>query len=268
MHHAAFEALGLDAVYAPFDVPPRQLANVLRGLSACRIDGVNVTVPHKTRIITALGRSLELSADAAQVGAVNTLVEKNDGFVGHNTDLEGIERTIAEELRLDLLGRHVLVLGAGGAARAVVWALIRLGAETVTLANRTSAKAQALRRQFAASASTTHLRVIEWDPRALQRAAADASLLINATSLGLRARDPLPIAPAALHRRLAVFDLVYRAPTTALVRAARRRGALAVDGVAMLVYQGAAAFRLWWQRPAPVPVMRRAVEQALRRRPR
>ena len=268
MHQAAFEALGLDAVYAPFDVPPRQLANILRGLSACRIDGLNITIPHKARVITALGRSLELSADAARVGAINTLVAHDGRFVGHNTDLDGIERTLVEELKLDLRDRTVLVLGAGGAARAVVWTLIRLGAGEIVLANRTQANAQALRRHFASSASTTRLRVIAWTPRAVRQAAKDASLLINATSLGLHTRDPLPIASSALHRRLAVFDLVYRAPSTVLVQAARRRGALAVDGVAMLVYQGAAAFRLWWQQPAPIDVMRRAVEQAIRRRPR
>ena len=261
MHHAAFEALGLEAVYAPFDVPPRQLAGVLRGLAACRVDGLNVTVPHKERLLAALGRSLELSADAAQVGAVNTLVARGDGFVGHNTDLEGIERTITEELRLDVRGQRVLVLGAGGAARAVVVALDRLGVGAILVANRTKARAQALRRHVVVAAD---LRIVEWDPRALRQAAADASLLINATSLGLQARDPLPVASSMLRRDLAVFDLVY--PATRLVRQARRRGALAVDGIAMLVYQGAAAFRLWWQRPAPVDVMRRAVEQAVRRR--
>lgn len=267
MHRAAFEALGLKAIYAPFEVPPAQVGRLLRGLQVCGIDGLNVTVPHKERILRYLSPRHELTAQARAIGAVNTLVRRGRRFIGHNTDVEGFRRTLRDELKLRLQGARVLVLGAGGAARAVVWALTQDAPQAIIVANRTPARARQLVRWIRRYTSTS--TTVEAMPRERRRMAAvmpSLDLLINATSLGLRPADPLPVDPAALHKSLAVVDLVYRAPTTALVRAARRRGALAVDGLPMLVYQGAESFRLWWNRPAPVAVMRRAVEAAVKRR--
>ncbi len=264
MHAAALKAAQLEGFYAPFDVPPRLLPPVVAGLAAAGIDGLNVTVPHKTRIARCLASPHDVDDTAARLGAVNTLVRRGHRLVGCNTDVEGFRQALRHELKMTGEGARVLLIGAGGAARAVGWALQEAGAEAIWVLNRTPSRAEQLRRWLRPHAGTTAVRVVSGRADAAKVAAA-ADLVVNATSLGLHAGDPLPLDPAWLRQGVSVFDLVYRAPTTALVRAARRRGALAADGVAMLVYQGAESFRLWWDRPAPVAVMRQAVEEALRR---
>ena len=305
MHAAAFRALRLDAFYAPFDAPPTRLAALLDGLWICGIDGLNVTIPHKEavfrllqrhparfaspgeakrRAFNASGGGVSLRATgvegasrvpaelhgsldptAAAIGAVNTLARGTHGFIRHNTDVIGIERTLREELKTNLSGARVVVLGAGGAAKALLWTLSRLHPGRVRIANRTASKVAALRRWWRGLGSVASLEAIAFERKALRQALEEADVLINATSLGLKPGDRLPIDPSALHRRLRVLDLVYASPATALVRSARRRGALAVDGRPMLVYQGAAAFELWWNRQAPVEAMRRAVDSAARK---
>ncbi len=266
MHQAAFEALGLDAVYAPFDVPPAQLTRVVRGLDACGIDGFNVTVPHKAGVARLLRGSLDPVSRA--LGAVNTVVRRNGRLFGHNTDVVGFARAL-QEMRITVRGGTVVVLGAGGAARAVVWALLRERPLKLILANRTASRAA----ELAAWARRTipAARCLEIAPDGLNTPFLKlelvmADLVVNATSLGLKAGDPLPVDVRWIRKACAVVDLVYRAPTTPLVAAARRRGSLATDGLPMLVYQGAESFRLWWNRPAPVDAMRRAVERAVKQR--
>lgn len=262
MHAAAFEALRLDAIYAPFAIPVRSLSAALRGLHQAGIAGLNVTVPHKEAVCRLLRRSgSRLDAVAEAVGAVNTLIRTPRGYAGHNTDVIGIERSLREELRLSAAGRRVVVVGAGGAARAVAWVLSRQRPQAIWIANRTLSHAKRVASWLAKRLPRTEVRAVSLDRRALRPILKQSELLINATSLGLHAGDPLPVDPSALRRGLAVLDLVYRPGGTALVQAAKRRGSLAVDGLPMLVYQGAAAFRLWWKRPAPVAVMRRAVER-------
>ena len=268
MHHAAFEALGLDAVYAPFDVPPAQLANVISGLDACGIDGLNVTVPHKARVARLLRGSLD--PVSRSLGAVNTIVRRNGKLFGHNTDVVGFAQAL-RQMRVTVRGGTVVVFGAGGAARAVVWALLRERPLKIVLANRTASRAAALAAW--ARRMTPAARCLEVAPDGLSTPflrleVALAALVVNATSLGLKAGDPLPVDARWIRKGCAVVDLVYRAPTTPLVAAARRRGLLATDGLAMLVYQGAESFRLWWDRPAPVDVMRQAVERAVKQRNR
>ena len=265
MHAAAFRELGVEALYAPFEVSPQQLGVVLRGLRVCGIDGLNVTIPHKTRILRHLDRRTEVADTAVRVGAVNTLVGNGRQLVGHNTDVEGFKQALRHELRLAMRGRRALVLGGGGAARAVAWALADEQAGELYVANRTAAKARALVRCLRQGGWAGSIAVVPFERRRLADALRRVELLVNATSLGLHAGDPLPVDPRGFHSRLAVADLVYRSPTTELVRAARRRGALAMDGVPMLVYQGAESFRLWWDRPAPIAAMRRAVETTIRR---
>jgi len=265
MHMAAFGALGLDAIYAPFAVAPRDVTRMLDGLAAAGVAGLNVTVPHKEAVLCYLYRHGQASAEARRIGAVNTLIRVGDHFRGANTDVMGVQQVLTRELHLRAPApQGVLVLGAGGAARAVVWALKASRPRAIYLANRTRAKAVSLARWARRAGVTTTITVIPWDLAARSSFGREAELIINATSVGLRQGDPPLLAPSTFHSRLRVFDLVYRAPTTALVQQARRRGALAVDGIPMLVYQGAESFRLWWHREPPVAVMRRAVEEALR----
>jgi shikimate dehydrogenase len=265
MHEAAYRALRLQAVYAPFEASPRDLRPVLEGLDAAGIDGLNVTIPHKEAAARWLGSS-RLAGDAAVLGAVNTLARRGGRLIGHNTDVAGFRRLLAAEVKRPLAGKTALLLGAGGAARAIAWALIRARVARLVIANRTPARGRQLAAWMRTRAPKVAIETVAWSARA--GAARDAALVVNATSLGLRAGDALPLDPSELPKGIAVVDAVYRAPTTAWVAAARRRGWLAVDGVPMLVYQGAAAFQLWWSRPAPVAAMRRAVEHELRRRAR
>lgn len=275
MHNAAFQALGLDAIYAPFEVMPRQLSPVLQGLQVMGVDGLNVTVPLKERLARLLSRT-DLDPIALTLGAVNTLVQRDGRLVGYNTDVEGFRRALVEEMRCDVRKKRVLLLGAGGAARAAAWALAQLGPEALWVANRTAMHANRLARWLRRHTPRVTIEVVPFGRRSTAKALAQADVLVNATSLGLRPGDALPVDPSAMHKRLMVFDVVYpvrpslqgaggRAPTTALVRQARRRGACAIDGLAMLLYQGAESFRLWWQREPPLDVMRRAVERAIRK---
>ncbi len=257
MHQAAFRALGLDAIYAPFDVPRAQLASVLQGLVAAGIDGLNVTVPLKEAVLPCVDA---LQREARILRAVNTLVIRQGRLIGYNTDVEGFAKALAE------LGWRpkpcaALLLGAGGAAKAVAWALTRTRGIRLTIANRHRARAEALVRWLRRQRPGCHVAA-----QSLREAQVDGQdLLVNATSVGMHPGDVPPIDVTNLSRRAVVYDLVYHR-TTPLVQAARRRGCLATNGVSMLVYQGAASFRLWWHREPPIAVMRQAVERAIRTR--
>jgi len=261
MHNAAFGALGLDAIYAPFEVSPAKARLVLQGLVAAGIDGFNVTVPLKEVVL----RSLHvLSPEVRQIGAVNTVVIRDGRLAGYNTDSIGFLTALRREARIPSLRGHVaVVLGAGGAAKAVIFALINAGCVRVTVANRTVSRAQRLVRSMESLTTRGRVAAHPLDADRLNDVIQQADLLVNATSVGMHRGDPLLIDPQTIHRGLVVFDLVYGAHPTRLIEEARRRGALAVDGVPMLVYQGAESFRLWWRRAPPIGVMRRAVEQAV-----
>ena len=264
MHQAACDALRLDAVYAPFDVPPADAGPVLRGLIATGVSGLNVTVPLKEVMVRHVDR---LTGDAAALRAVNTVVIRNGRAIGHNTDVIGIARALRElgwPACRDARGAGrrgrpcaALILGAGGAAKAVAWALSSVRGTQITLANRHPKRAQQAAAWLRRARKGCHVTVQPL--RGLD--ARPYRLIINATSVGMQG-DARLVNPRHLTRGQLVYDLVYNRPTR-LVREARRRGCVAAGGVSMLVYQGAAAFELWWHRPAPVAVMRRAVEEAL-----
>ena len=254
MHLAAFAALKLDAVYAPFEVPPRDVGAALRGLRTIGLDGVNVTVPLKEVVIRHLDR---VSGDAAALCAVNTIVMRGGRTVGYNTDVIGITRAL-RELGWRPRPCRALILGAGGAARAVAWALASVPGTRLTLANRHPARAREVSRWL----TRVRPRCVVEVERLRGLDARPYQLIINATSVGMH-HDELLINPRHLTHGMHVYDLVYHRPTR-LVQEAHRRGCVAAGGVSMLVYQGAAAFELWWRQNAPVRVMRQAVEEALR----
>lgn len=245
MQNAAFAAAGVDARYLALDVAPYNLAALLAGLRASPPLGANVTVPHK---VAVAGLVDKLDPSAAQAGAVNTLVFRDGRLEGHNTDGAGALDALAEA-GVRVKGARTLVLGAGGAARAVAYAL--QGAEAVvTLTNRHAAKAEALAKE---GGFTT----IPWERIPDVMHAVD--LLVNATTLGLHG-ERAPADPRKLLPGAAVFDCVYVPGGTPLVREAREAGHVAVPGEAMLLHQGARAFILWTGKPAPVGVMRAALE--------
>jgi len=261
MHNAAFAALGLDWIYLPLPVPPERLESALPGLAALGFRGANVTVPHKQAVSRYVD---DLSEGALAIGAVNTIVVREDGrTVGYNTDWRGFLASL-EETGFDSAGRRALVLGAGGAARAVVYGLARIGAQVVIL-NRTLARAKALLEHLAPAVPSSALAVRSLDASALAEEAARADLLVQTTPVGMWPHEGESLWPDSLPwpSHLVACDLVYRPRETELLRRARQAGAGVVDGLGMLVHQGGLALQLWTGQAAPLHVMRAACVQAL-----
>lgn len=241
MHNAALGAAGLAGWrYQLLPVPPSLVDETVRALPAAGFRGANVTIPHKQ---AALALAHEASERATAIGAANTLVFEPDGtIVADNTDAPAL----IEVLPVPVAGATALVLGAGGSARAAVWALRHAGAASVSVYNRTPERALALCAQLGGRPIT---------------APAPADLLVNCTSVGLSAPQALPLDPQRLAEFRCVVDFVYGAGETALIADARERSLAVVDGLTLLVAQGALSFTLLTGRPAPLEVMRAAASQ-------
>ena len=272
MHNAALAELGLDWVYLALPTPPAQLETVVRGLEALDCRGLSVTIPHK-QAVARLCHSL--SPLAQRVGAVNTLVRQpQGGWLGDNTDVTGFLAPLRAE-GSPWQGRRAVVLGCGGSARAVVTALVELGYGTVAVAGRNAAHLEALLAPCRPWAP--QLEALAWDPQSttLRHALAQADLVVNTTPVGMAsATDPdaarrCPLHPEeleALRPGSTVYDLIYTPRPTALLQAASARGCRSIDGLEMLVQQGAAALRQWSGREqVPVEAMRHAVLAQLSR---
>ena len=247
MHNAAFAALGLDWVYVPLPVRSADLAAAVAAVRALGLAGVNVTVPHKEAVLPHLDALTPL---ARRVGAVNTIVARDGRLLGDNTDVHGFAATLRQQ-RLRLRGRRVLVIGAGGAARAVVAALADAEVGALTIANRTAARAAALARRLRGPRRQVLPLSALADPAQL----ADLALVVNTTSLGLHDTAFPPLTATATPSRCVFVDLVY-GHETPFLRLARRAGRPACDGAEMLLHQGARAFTLWTGRRAPLTIMR------------
>jgi shikimate dehydrogenase len=256
IHNAAFRHQNLDMVYLAFDVEDGRLPAAFEALRLLGARGANLTIPHKEAALPLLD---EVDPPAARIGAVNTIVNDQGRLTGYNTDVSGFAAALRLVRPQGARGLRCLVLGAGGAARAVLAALVDGGAERVWVCNRTHERAVAL-----CTAAT------EWGkvpceaiaPEAAAEVLPGVELVVNATSLGLV--DPVKdfaIDVDTLHSGHIVMDLVYGVGSTALVESARARGACAVDGKEMLVMQAADSYRLWTGREPPVAVMRAGVEQ-------
>lgn len=239
MHNAGFAAVGLDWSYELLDVAPDRLRAAVVGLRAPEVRGANVTIPHKQAVMELLD---VIDPAAVRVRAVNTIVNDGGRLSGSNTDIAAIRAAVAE-LGLSVAGADVVILGAGGAARAVRAAL---DGARVTFVSRHP------------DAAEVDGRVLAWDDRAVASATRSADLLVNATPLGRH--DEMPLRPAALPAHGAVVDLVYVTGGTPLVRKARSLGLKTVDGWQVLLAQGAASFELWTGRPAPVDAMRETLQ--------
>ena len=256
MHNAAFRALGLDWVYVAFEVPPGSGREALAAMRTLGIDGLNVTMPHKRDVASAVDR---LTPAAQALDAVNTVTRgpRRDELVGENTDGAGFIDTLRIDEGFEPAGRRCVVVGAGGAGRAVVRALAEAGAASITVVNRTADRAVA-----AAALAGAVGRV------GLAGDAGDADLIVNATPLGMRGSDApeLPVDPSTLGSGQLVVDLVYHPAVTPLVDAARSRGAAATNGLGMLIHQAAHAIRIWTGEDPPLEVMSAAALGELARR--
>ena len=261
---AALDYISAEHSYRPYEVHPDQVAEFVTSLRRESALGINVTVPHKEAVMPFLD---EVDEWAAEAGAVNTIVNRDGRLSGYNTDGYGFLRALRESADLDPAGKRVLILGAGGSARGVVQALCRSGVAGLLIANRTVERAETLAKLSAergVPARATGLDVLQSDSETDQ-----CELIVNCTSLGMHhgpddAASPLPalrIPASAL-----VYDLVYNPMLTPLLKEAESAGAPTLGGISMLVYQGAASFELWLERPAPVDVMMDAAMAAMRER--
>jgi len=250
LHNAAFDALGLDWTYVAFDVAPDRAGDALVGMRALGLDGLSVTMPHKEAVARAADR---LSPTAERLGAVNTVVRMGASLVGESTDGQGFLDALRADQGFEPSGRRCLVVGNGGAARAVILALAEAGAAEVVVVGRSPERIRA-----AATVGGPRAR-----PGVVQDV-READLVVNATPVGMEGHPARsPVEPTLLGPGQVVVDLVYHPAITPFVAAARERGAVAVGGLGMLVHQAAHAFRLWTGQDPPLEVMSAAAVRAL-----
>jgi shikimate dehydrogenase len=259
MHHAAAAALGLSLEYVPRALRPDQLAGAVQRLREPLYLGANVTLPHKP--------AMQLLVDyvtprGARIGALNTVYKRNDSLVGDNTDAAAMMRCLTEMLSFAPGEERVVLLGAGGAARAAAVALLDAGVGTLALWNRSEERANELETLLRRLDPDGARRVLVLPEERLAEALGHASVVINATSAGLDGHS-IPIDPVSIEPSTRVFDLVYGPASTPLVRAMRSRNIVAMDGLWMLVFQAAAAFTLWTEQDPPENVMFDAAVEAL-----
>lgn len=248
IHNAAFRALELEWFYFAWPVEPDSLERAVQGLRALGAAGANVTMPHKESVIAHLDA---LEGDASSTGAVNTIQNLGGRLIGHNTDVAGFGALLAGDIGFRPAGKRALVLGAGGAARAVLKCLADDGSSAAVAARRPDA-ARALR-------GVAEVDIVAWGDAAAVAEGAD--LIVNSTPLGMRGEDSLPEARFAPGQT--VVDLVYNPPTTPLLERARSAGADAWSGLGMLVHQAAASFRVWTGQDPPLQTMSAAAIRAV-----
>jgi len=259
MHNAAIAERKLDYIYVPFHVRSGELREAIEGFKALNVLGVNVTIPHKRAVMSILD---DASREATLIGAANTLIFCDGKVYGDNTDAQGFLQAMAEE-GIDVpVGGSAVVLGAGGAARAVVVALALSGLNLITIANRTEWKANQLEKELAPT-SETAISVVDLASSQLNAAIHSADLLVNTTSVGMKDTDQLLIDLDSLSPDTTVYEIVYTSPETPLLRIAREKGCQTIGGIGMLVHQGAIAFEKWIGIVPNVLTMRIALEQAL-----
>ncbi|EMF0228830.1 shikimate dehydrogenase [Enterococcus hirae] len=262
MHNLAFSHLGIDAVYLAFEVDQTNLRQAVESIRTLDMLGVNVSMPNKTAVLAYLD---QLSPEAELIGAVNTIVHQEQRLIGYNTDGMGFVRSV-NETGHPIKNQKIVVLGAGGAAKAIVVQMALEGAQEITIYKRLNATFLPLKEYFVKVSEKTGcpIRLHDYaDESQLALDLSQANLLINATDIGMGSKkDQLPIADVKLlHSQLAVFDLIYSPSETRLIQEAKKMGIKAYNGLGMLIHQGAIAFELWTHREMPVQNIREQLEQ-------
>lgn len=258
MHNAAFEQVGIDCLYVPFQVKKEELGKAIAGMRALNIRGLNVTIPHKVAVIPFLD---DLDDLAQRIGAVNTIVNDDGVLKGYNTDATGFLRALLER-GVEPKGKTVSILGAGGASRAISLALVERGSNLIIL-NRTwdKVKEQADR---ISQLCQREVQALKLNKENLAKALNKADILVNTTSVGMSPDiEETPITADLIKPPVIVFDIVYNPIKTRLLREAETAGAETISGIDMLVWQGALAFEKWTGLKAPVKVMREEAIKAL-----
>lgn len=253
MHNAAFQELGLNYCYVPFLVHPDYLASAVKAITALNLAGVNVTVPHKEKVLPLLD---EIHEEASFIGAVNTIVNSEGRLIGYNTDGRGFMQSLSEK-SIAIEGKDIIIIGAGGASRAISYYL--------------SQKAKAL---YLYDIDTDKVGKLVSDLKQIRNnvfTAEDVSvierfhIIVNATPLGLKKEDPLPLNTSFLREEQTVCDLIYK--KTPLLEAASKKGCATIDGLGMLLWQGVFAFELWTGKKPPAEIMRDALVNSIDKDP-
>ncbi len=250
MHNISFDILKLDYLYLSFDVPSESLKDALKGMIALGIKGFNVTLPHKEKIVDFLN---EVSEEASVIGAVNTVVNENGILHGYNTDVNGIVETLLP-FKDEISGSEVTVIGAGGAARAALYSLIRhFKVEKINIVNRTEEKAEGLKEYFSSKMVFNSIKTYDLTPPDLINVFNRSKLIINTTSIGMSPEeDDTPTSiPKSFKKEQIVFDVVYNPLETKLLQIAKEQGAITLNGLRMFVEQGAKSFELWTEKEMP-----------------
>ncbi len=258
MHNVAFKALGIKAEYKLFEKKPEELTDFFRELKKGSISGVNVTIPYKEKVLKYLD---ELNREAELIGAVNTILVKGKKLIGYNTDGQGFITSLKKEAGVDPKGKRVVIIGTGGAGRAVSIQLAKEGVKRIGLFDIIFDKAQNIASHIKKNISKVEATSVRKE--GLKKEVREADILINATPAGMRANDPLPVDPKLLHPNLLVYDLIYNPSQTKLLAEAEKIGAKTLNGMGMLLYQGALSFTIWTGKEAPIEVMARALEKEL-----
>jgi len=258
MHNAAFQKMGLDYLYIPFRVAPEQLPQAVAGLKSLNVAGFNVTIPHKVAVMPLLD---DLDPLAEKIGAVNTVVNEDGKLRGYNTDAEGFYRVLLEQ-GFSLQGKNVVLLGAGGAARALAYILAEKGARLTILNRRQELDWAENIARFILDDLNKEVKVFELGN--ISKALPGADLLVNATSVGMSPADNASPVPAPLLEKVpVVFDIVYNPLKTRLLKEAAAAGAQTISGIDMLAWQGALSFEKWTGKSAPVDLMRQEAVKML-----
>lgn len=262
MHNAAYAKLGLDYCYVPFDVVPQRLSQAVESIRALNMVGVNITIPHKEAVVPYLN---EVRGVAALLRAVNTVLNEEGKLVGYNTDVEGFLRAL-DEAGVKLRGKKVVIIGAGGAARAVALAVASQRPYSIAILNRTMRRAEEVA-TLVRKASELEAAAEPLDESSLKKYIPQADVVVNCTPLGMESEwvAETPVPKELIQPGQVVCDLVYRPRWTRLLKEAKERGAKVVDGIGMLVHQGASSFEIFTGKEAPVETMKRVVLAALGR---
>lgn len=261
MHNTALEALGLPYSYGAEDVPPEELAEAVSRFRAEAVAGLSITIPHKEAIIPLLDA---VEAEAERLGAVNTVVVEEGRLIGTNTDGVGFMRSLKEDAGYEPSGRRAVVLGAGGAARAIAAHLALAGASWVVIANRTLSRAERLSEDLSQAVGRSCFEPLGLEGAETERAVRGSPCLVNTTSIGMSGDPRLPVPEDWIQPGQLVCDIVYRPLSTPLFRAAESRGAAVLGGLGMLIYQGAEAFFRWTGEKMPIDKVRAVLEEALK----
>lgn len=259
MHNSAFQEMGLDYVYIPFRVKAENLKSAIDGFKALNVVGINVTLPHKKAVLPLMDR---VSEEAQLIGAVNTMVFKDGVVKGHNTDARGFLASLYEKGIDSVRGMKVVVLGAGGGARAIVTGLALESVSSITIANRTVENAVKLADDLSKK-TDVQMKGIPLDESELSDHVSKCDLLVSTITAGMDPNIKLSIDPDWLQKDCIVCDIVYTPPETNLLKSAMDKGLKTVGGMGMLVHQGAISFQLWTGLQPPLETMRQALIQAL-----